>query len=319
MAVVRVLLSGAGDALASPRLLIALWLLLLLVALPAGVLIEESIRGSIGASRVEESLRQGLDLGWLGEYQSRARGLEKSVRVSMVGRGAVLDNLESWFDGRRFLSPPSAVFGGVYALLWLFLLGGVLERFARRQRRFVLAPFLAAAARFFPRLLGLTLISGVLYFAVYRLAWWLFPWIERLTRELTVERTVLAAHLGGAVVILILLASINLVFGYAKIAVVFEGRRGFLGALLRAARFVARHPGRTIGLYLCLAAVGVLLIGLYAAAAPGVGQSTAPGIAAAFLVGQVYLLARLALRLTFFSAQMRLYESERFGGSIGTG
>lgn len=314
----RALVGGLGDSLSSPRQLVVLWLALMLVALPAGVLIEESIRASIGASRVDESLREGLDLSWLGEYRSRARGLGQTVRPSIVGRGAVFDNLESWFSGELFLDPRATAFGAAYALVWLFLLGAVLDRFARRERKFVLAPFLAAGARFFPRLLRLTAISAVLYFGIYRLARWLFPWIERLTRDVTVERQVLAAHLVGASVVVVLLGLVNLVFGYAKIAVVCEGRRSSLGAAMRAARFVAGHPGKTLGLYVALALIGLLLLAVYALMAPGPGQSTVLGIALAFLVGQLYLVARLALRLTFFGAQMRLYESERFGGAAGS-
>ncbi len=314
----RTLAGGLGDTLASPRQLVVLWLALLLVALPAGVLIERSIHASIGASRVDESLRQGLDLGWLSEYGSRARGLERSVKPSIVGRGAVYDNLESWFSGALFLDARTVAFGAAYALIWLFLLGGALDRFARRERRFVLAPFMAAGARFFPRLLRLTVISGVLYFGIYRLARWLFPWIERLTRDLTAERQVFAANLAGALVVVALLGLVNLLFGYAKIAVVYEGKPSSLGALVRAARFVAGHLGKAIGLYLTLALVGLGLIALYALVAPGPGQSTAVGIALAFLLGQLYLVARLALRLTFFSAQMRLYESERLGGAVGS-
>jgi hypothetical protein len=314
----RALVGGLGEALASPRQLAVLWLALLLVALPAGVLIEESIHASIGASRVGESLRQGLNLSWLGEYGSDARGLERTLRPSIVGRGAIFDNLESWFGGALFLDTRTVAFGAAYALIWLFLLGGVLDRFARRERKFVFAPFMAAGARFFPRLLRLTVISGVMYFGIYRLARWLFPWIERLTRDVAVERQVLLANLAGALVVIALLGLVNLVFGYAKIAVVYDGRRSSLGALMRGARFVARRAVEAIGLYLALALVALVVIALYALLAPGPGQSTWLGIALAFLLGQLFLVARLALRLTFFSAQMRLYESERFGGAAGS-
>lgn len=310
--VMRTLLGGLGDALASPRQLVVLWLALLLVALPAGVLIEESIHASIGASRVDEELLEGLDLAWLGEYRDGAEGLEGSLRASIVGRGAIFDNLESSFSGALFLDVRTVAFGAAWVLIWLFLLGGVLDRFARRERKFVLAPFMAAGARFFPRLLRLTAISALFYWAIYRFARWLFPWIERLTRDVTVERQVLLANLAGALVVVALLGLVNLLFGYAKIAVVYEGRRSSLGALVRAAGFVAKRPTAAIGLYLALAALALLLIVLYAVLAPGAGQSTAFGIAAAFAAGQLFLLARLTLRLTFFGAQMRLYESERF-------
>ncbi len=314
----RLLLGGLGDALASPRQLTVLWVALMLVALPAGVVIEESIHASIGATRVDESLREGLDLAWLSEYSDGAEGLAGSVRPSIVGRGAIFDNIESWFSGALFLEPRTVAFGAAYALIWLFLLGGVLDRFARRERKFVLAPFMAAGARFFPRLLRLTVISAVLYFAIYRFARWLFPWIERLTRDVTVERQVLLANLGGAVVVVAFLGLVNLVFGYAKIAVVYEGRRSSFGALMRAARFVAARPAKPIGLYLGLSVMALLVIALYSLLAPGPGQSTAIGVVVAFVVGQLFLVARLALRLTFFGAQMRLYESERFTGAAGS-
>lgn len=316
--VMRALLGGLGDALASPRQLVVLWLALLLVALPVGVLMEESIHASIGASRVDEGLREGLDLAWLGEFRDGAEGLAESLRPSVVGRGAIFDNLESWFSGALFLDTRTVAFGVAYALIWLFLLGGVLDRFARRERKFVLAPFMAAGARFFPRLLRLTAMSALLYWAIYRFARWLFPWIENLTREVTVERQVLLANLAGALVVVTLLGLVNLLFGYAKIAVVYEGRRSSLGALARAARFVATRPGPVVGLYLALAVLALLVIALYALVAPGAGQSTALGIAAAFAVGQLFLLARLALRLTFFGAQLRLYETRRFRGAAGS-
>ena len=63
------------------------------------------------------------------------------------------------------------------------------------------------------------------------------------------------------------------------------------------------------------AGIGLSLVAVYALVAPGPGQSTVAGITLAFLVGQLYLVARLALRLTFFGAQMRLYESRRFGAA----
>jgi hypothetical protein len=310
----RALAGGLGAALASPRLLALLWLVLLVAALPAGIAIEESIHAAIGASRVDESLRQGLDLAWVDEYASRARGLEGSLGPSIVGRGAVFDNLESVFSGALFLDTRTVAFGAAYALVWLFLLGGALDRFARRERQLVLAPFMAAGARFFPRLLRLAVVSGLLYFGIYRFARWLFPWIERLTRNLTAERQVLLAHLAGALLVVALLALVNLVFGYAKIAVVYEGRRSALGALVRAAGFIARHPTKAVGLYLALALIALAVVGAYALLAPGSGQSSVFGIALAFLLGQLYLIARLATRLAFFAAQMRLYESDRLGG-----
>ena len=44
---------------------------------------------------------------------------------------------------------------------------------------------------------------------------------------------------------------------------------------------------------------------------PGAGQSSMLGVGAAFVVGQLYLLAKLVLRLTFYSGQMALFDARR--------
>ena len=44
-------------------LVIWMWLLVLLAALPLAIVMEESIRDDIGASRIHQGLREGLDLG----------------------------------------------------------------------------------------------------------------------------------------------------------------------------------------------------------------------------------------------------------------
>ena len=89
-------------------------------------------------------LRGELELGWWSEYADRATGIEKSFKPSVVSAAAFFDNLEAWFSGELFLDTRTLAVGAAYALVWLFLLGGVLDRFARRERKFVLAPFAAA-------------------------------------------------------------------------------------------------------------------------------------------------------------------------------
>ena len=62
---------GLGRAVAAPGLLLLLWLVNLLIALPAAILIEESIHDSLKWSRARELLREGFDTGWYGEFKQR--------------------------------------------------------------------------------------------------------------------------------------------------------------------------------------------------------------------------------------------------------
>lgn len=303
-------MQGVRAVARAPRLLAALWLCNLLFALPLAVQIGLSLNESIGSSLVHEKLRRGFDMGWYGEYEAGAKGIETSFRPTVSGAAAFYDNLEDWLTGRIFVEYPVLVAaGGLYALVWLFLLGGVLDRFARPAESAVRARFAQACGLYFFRLVRLALLGLALYFAIYKLEHWLLARVEDLTRDATREWTVLGWSLVVYLLTALLVLLVHLVMGLAKVATVVENQRSVLVAALRAARFAVAHPRQTLGLYFALLALGALLLGIYAAVAPGTTQSSPVGIALAFLVGQLFLGAKLFVRLTLLGGQTALFQS----------
>jgi hypothetical protein len=305
----RVLTRGLSFAVSWPKMLGWLWLVSIVIALPAAVFMGESIRSNIGPSLVHQHLLDELDLGWLEEYRDEASGLEKSLTATAVSKAMFLDNIEAWFSGRLFeVDRVLVALGLAYILIWSLMVAGVLDHFARGPDRFQLGLFLSGGANYWFRFLRLVLISGVCYYLVYRFAQWLFPWIEEATRDVTVERTVLFWNLLGALAVVFLLALVNMIFDYAKIATVREHRRSMFLAAFRGLVFVISHRLRSFGVYYALALVAMLLPLIYLFFGPGTGQSTWTNVLLVFLVGQVYLVARLVLRLTFYGSQLALYD-----------
>lgn len=310
MSLIQAVRSGCGRVVASPWLIAGLWLVNLVVALPAAVVMTSAIHESVGASLVSAPLTEGFDLGWYGEFEHEAKGLERTFTPTVAGAGAFYDNLEAWFEGSLFTAFTGLVGLGVaYALLWALLLGGILERYALDGGERGLAALLGAGGRWFFRFARLAVASGVLYLGVYRLARWVFGWIGDATRDVTAETQVLYRVLPAALGVALLLVVVHVAFDYAKIAMVVEQRRSALLAALRGLVFVVRHPVRTLGLYVALAAAGLLLLGVYALVAPEAGPSTWAGVAAAFLLGQALLAARLSLRLTTWAGEAALYRA----------
>ena len=66
-----------------------------------------------------------------------------------------------------------------------------------------------------------------------------------------------------------------------------------------------------MSLYYGLGVAGVGMLFVYSLIAPGPGQSTMLGVVAAFIVGQLYLMAKLVLRLTYYSSQMVVFDYMR--------
>lgn len=310
MSIIAAALRGLLTALGSPRILIGLWLVNLLFALPFAWMIGESIEQSVGGSLVHQNLRTGFDTDWYGEYSDEAGGIETTFKPTLTGGGAIFHNLEAWLSGKLFTEYPALVGAGiVYALLWAFLMGGLLDRYARPAEKAVRARFAQAGGLYFFRFVRLALISAVLYYLVFRLHGWMFEWLESAMRDVTRERTVLWASLGVYLLTAFLLTLVHMSFAYAKIATVVENRKVMLLAALRGVGFVFSFPGKAFGLYYGLIAVSGVTLVIYTLIAPGAGQSNLFTIVFAFLIGQIYLVAKLVVRLTLYAGQTHLFKA----------
>ena len=93
----RATANGVARLIRVKRLVLWLWLANVLFALPLAVVVSDAIGQSIRASRVGETLLEGLDLVWHAEYAAATDGVGGTLEPSQVGIGAFLDNLELSF------------------------------------------------------------------------------------------------------------------------------------------------------------------------------------------------------------------------------
>jgi hypothetical protein len=127
-------------------------------------------------------------------------------------------------------------------------------------------------------------------------------------REVNEERTAFAMRLAVYVVFGLLLAACNLVFDYAKVRAVVEDRRSMVGAIAAAMRFARHNAVPAAALYLADVAMFVVAIVLYAIVAPGAGGSGV-SVWTGFAIGQLYVLARLWVKLVFWASETALFQS----------
>ena len=158
MSILQAIFHGLKQAITAPRILCLLWLVNLLFAVPVSLMIREVLADSFGSSRVEAAMREGFDRGWYAEFESTAGDFEETFRPTLSGPGPMLDNLEAWWSGDIIADahPGLLALGLGYAVLWAFLLGGVLDCLARPKAPFVLEHFFAASGRTFPRFFRLS-------------------------------------------------------------------------------------------------------------------------------------------------------------------
>jgi len=318
MTALRAMAAGARRALGSPFILLWLWLLNLAVAAPVAWIVVASLEDGIGTSRAYVTLTSDFDMEWYGTYRDEARGIASTFTPTHAGAGAVYDNLERMLTGDLLSLPLSViVVGCVYGLLWLLMLGGVVDRFADRDARPGFRRFFGAGGRLFFRFVRLAVLSGALYVGVYWVSHNLFAWMKEATRDVTVEGTIFYYSLLIWGLTAVLLTLIHACFGFAKVATVVDNRRSMLLAAVRGFAFVARHPVRTLGLYYGFLLVTGFVLVWYVLLAPGVGQQTYEAILWAFAGSQLFLLLKLFVRLSLLGGQTAMCQAHaRKGASL---
>jgi hypothetical protein len=309
MKILSALRDGIGRVDRAPAVLFGVLLATFLAALPLGLTLRGMIGQHLGASLAAEQAANGVNYEWWQEFQDQAAGVGTTFTPTILGFGAVLDNLSAVLDNRPHAAAVAGA-GAAYVLFWIFIVGGIIDRYAR-NRPVRSHGFFSASGVFFFRFLRLAVLAWIGYGVLFRYvhAWLfssLYPWV---TRDFTVERSAFIVRVVLYLVFGLLLLAMNMLFDYAKVRAVVEDRRSMIGALVAGGRFIARHPASTSALYLLNGALFVLVLAFYAAVVPGAGGLGWPmwlGLA----IGQLYLLARLWVKLVFYASETAFFQSQ---------
>jgi hypothetical protein len=308
MSPLRAWRDGIRRVASAPLILAGVWAMTTLITLPLALALRGEVSRHLGSSLAAMNAADGVNYEWLREFADQATGLGTTLQPTIIGFGAVLDNLSGFLDNT---TRPAAIVGvtGLYLLLWMFVAGGIIDRYARNHATGVQGFFSASGVFFFRFVrLGIVMLTvyGLLFGIVHAFLFErLYP---RLIREVDVERT--AFHIRAALyfVFVLALGGFNLIFDYAKVRAVVEDRRSAIGALLSGWRFIRRNFGATMMLYLLDVGLFALAVTAYGAVVPrsaGTGWTMWIG----FAIAQLFILARLAVKLTFWASETALFQS----------
>ncbi len=308
--VFKAMISGLVIVAYRPSLVIWVWLLVTAFALVGSFGIQGELVGAIGKSGLADEMKGSIDVGLIEEIAGNSEGLLSSIQTVRLSSAAMFDNVEFWLSGDWILENRGLVALGIlFVVAWVFYQGGVIEHLIERRSKLETASFFEAGGRHFWRLFRLSLVAGIGYYGVYRVGSSLFPWIETSTVDVTSERLALSLYLAGALIVIAMLSLVHLISDYAKISLVMHHRRSSLLAAISAFFQVLAHPVQTFGL---LGISALLLLTwqlLYFWVSPSPEWRSLVALIAVFVLGQVYVFGRWAIRLSRISAQIQLVES----------
>jgi hypothetical protein len=300
-------LDGVRRVNRAPAIVIGVWALTLLVSVPLALALRGMLAQHLGSSLAADSAASAVNYDWMQEFGEQASGIGTTFKPTIIGFGAVLDNLGGFLDATQ---RPITIIGAAsfYILLWIFVAGGIIDRYARDRATRAFG-FFASAGEFFFRFLRLAAAQWIVYAVLFgALHPWLFDSVyTRITREMTQERNAFAVRVALYLIFGALVAAGAMLFDYAKVRAVVEDRRSMISAITTAAGFIRRNGGAAVMLFLLNFGAFVATVGVYALVAPGAGGA---GLRMwlGFGVGQIYVLARLWIKLTFWASETALFQ-----------
>src|SRR5512142_3029630 len=119
---------GIRRVLRAPALPAGVWLLTVLVSLPLALTLRGMIAQHLGSSLAADSAASGVNYEWWQEFSAQATGVGVTFKPTIIGFAAVLDNLSGFLDNEH---QPVVIVGAAaaYIVLWLFLAGGIIDRY----------------------------------------------------------------------------------------------------------------------------------------------------------------------------------------------
>jgi hypothetical protein len=301
--VFRALRHGIGDVLAAPLIVAVAMAAMLLIAAPFGMVLGSRLQASLSHQQPVAQGATEIDPEWWQEFVEHAEGLAATFTPAILGFAAPLDNLSSLLDGTH---RPLILFVPIAfaVLVWAFIWGGALDRFAHRGDG---AGFWRAGLRTVVPFATISAVAGgaivLLYYTVHPL---LFGPVAAMMQPLD-ERAAFFARVVLYVIFGSLLVTVSLCADYARVLIALSPQLPAVRGLRESWRFVRAHAGAVLSLYLMTGALLVLVLIAYGTL-EAYGGSRVGGWRA-IAIAQAYIIVRIIIRLAFGASEMRLYRA----------
>jgi hypothetical protein len=208
-------------------------------------------------------------------------------------------------------SPPMPALVGLGAgsllpwIVWTFLSGGAIDRFARQRPTRTGAFFAVTGVSFF-RFVRLGALLGIAYWLLYR---WIHPWLmgalfTRLTDGAGPTARALNIHAAINALFLVVLVAVAFAGDLARVRLVVEDRHSAIAGLAAGWRFVRRHPLQLLLLYALNGALYLAIGTLWMRFVVADIRFAAIAFAGFTAIHTVFKLATMAAAVSLFQSRL---------------
>ena len=286
MKILQSFTTGLRRASSEPKMVLVLYLLNVLFAIPLAMAWRSALDLGLGRSMDSSQLMQGLDFLVLQDFMNLHREALSAVLAQM-----------SW-----------AVF--VFMLVNTFLAGGILAVVSFPGGKFSASTFFSGCAKYFGRFLRLFIVFVILLAVVGLLMAGICGFLaQALTQNAVSEITYIWVTIAAIVLFLIPMMLIIMIADYAKVSVALSDEHAMLKTVGRSAKFVFRHLFGTIGLELLMLLIPISLFAVYLFLDLSIGMATELTIVLMFVIQQGFMVLRAWTKVFFLTGELEFYKT----------
>ncbi len=286
MSIVHAFSTGLRRATSEPKMVLVLYFLNLLLAIPLALAFRSVMIAGFGDSLAPAHLMASLDFTVFQDFLN-VHGEEFQTVIRQILSFLVLS-----------------------MLLQTFLSGGILTVVLDQEKTFSTSSFFKGCGSYFFRFLRLFLLFGLILLVVALIVGGIVLAIAGgMTENATSEVTEFWIRIAAIALFMLPVTLILMAADYAKIYIVLHDERSALRSCGRAFGFVFRRFFAAFGLELLMLLISLALFAIYLWLDLAVGMTTGTTIVVMFVIQQLFMLLRAWTKILFFAGEMALYQS----------
>ena len=285
MSILKAFSSGIRRATSEPRMVVALYVINLLIALPLAMAFRAVLEAGFGASMAPAELMRGLDFTVFVDFMN--------VHAEEVS--AVLRQV-SWAIA-------------LFMLINSFLAGGILTVLRNEQGKYSTSEFFSGCGKYFGRFLRLFVVIAIVLVVLVVIMTFILAILSKVfIDDSTSEVTVIVLIIAQIKLFFFPVMLLLMIADYSKISIVVKDERKVLKAAWQSTKFVFSHFFRTFGLELLMLLVVIVLFTIYALLDLAIGMTTGLTIIVMLIIQQLFMISRAWSKVFFFAGEMSLYQ-----------
>ncbi|MCK4466444.1 MAG: hypothetical protein KAU83_12105 [Bacteroidales bacterium] len=204
-----------------------------------------------------------------------------------------------------------------FLILSIFLTGGILTAFNKKESTFSLKSFFSGCGTFFFRFFKVSLYTVFMHIILAVFVYLIFALIVAgMAGGTASEKTFFHLFVFFLGIHLLLGIYLIIITDYSRFMLVLNDSGKVLKSIWLATKFVTRKLPHTYGLYLMLLVIPLILFYLYMIASRTIGMTSGITILIMFVLQQLFIWLRISLRIWTFASQFDYYSD--YFKQIGT-